>query len=113
MRTFNWIGPASRGLGGIVKSYLTAPDGQSYAPGRLMGAVTFVIAQGLVVKASAAMLPVLKTAQDWQTFFIGVAGFQMATGGTCIALVLGIAPADSGGKWWAKEACPPPPPGRL
>jgi len=42
------------------------------------------------------------------SFFAAVAAFQGATGATCVALVLGIAPADSGGRWWSKEASPPP-----
>jgi uncharacterized membrane protein YadS len=108
MSRIAWLGPAVAGLGAIVKSYLTGPDGRSYAPGRLFAFATFVIAQGLVVRVSAALLPVMRHASDWMTFFMAVAGFQAATGATCIALVLGIAPADSGGKWWSKDASPPP-----
>jgi hypothetical protein len=65
-----------------------------------MAAGTFGIAQCLVIKASAAFLPLAKTAADWQGFFIGVGGFQAVTAATCVALVLGNAPADPGGGFW-------------
>ncbi len=107
---WTWLCARAAGLGGIVKSLLTGPDGSSWAPGRVMGLATFVVAQCLVIKASQAMLPQLKTPTDWQGFFMGVAGFQAVTGGTCIALVLGMAPTDAGGKWWGRDASPPPPP---
>ena len=105
-RLWPWL--ALRGLGGIIKSTLTGPDGTSYAPGRLFAFATFVIAQGLVVRVSAALLPVSRHVSDWMSFFAAVAAFQGATGATCIALVLGIAPADSGGRWCSKDASPPP-----
>jgi hypothetical protein len=108
MASAAWLKPAVAGLGVVVKSYLTGPDGTSYAPGRLFAFATFVIAQGLVVRVAAALLPVLKHVSDWMSFFAAVAAFQGATGATCVALVLGIAPADSGGRWWSKEASPPP-----
>lgn len=108
MAIFAWLRPVWAGLGAVIKSYLTGPDGRSYAPGRLFAFATFVIAQGLVAGVSAALLAAPRPVSDWMTFFVAVAGFQGATGATCIALVLGIAPADSGGKWWGKEASPPP-----
>ncbi|GEM_PF-6600829 len=108
MTAFAWLAPPVRGLGAVVRSYLTGPDGRSFAPGRLFAFVTFVIAQCLVVRVSAALLPALRHPSDWMTYFVAVAGFQGATGATCIALVLGIAPADSGGRWWSKDASPPP-----
>jgi hypothetical protein len=105
-----WLRAAARGLGGVVKSALTGPDGRSWAPGRIMGFATFVVAQCLVIRVAGAMLPVLRSPSGWTTLFIAVAGFQGATGATCIALVLGMAPTDAGGKWWGREASPPPPP---
>jgi hypothetical protein len=107
---WTWLGARAAALGGIVKSLLTGPDGISWAPGRIMGFATFIVAQCLVIRASAAMLPVLRRPEDWMTFFIAVGGFQGGAGATCIALVLGMAPSDSGGKWWGKDASPPPPP---
>jgi hypothetical protein len=97
-------------LGSIIKSALTGPDGSSWAPGRIMGFATFVVAQCMVIKVAGAMLPVVRSPQGWTTLFVAVAGFQGATGATCIALVLGMAPTDAGGKWWGREASPPPPP---
>jgi hypothetical protein len=108
-----WASPAFaplKGLGGIVKSVLTGPDNKSWAPGRIMGFATFIIAQCLVVRVSAALLPVLHSPERWMTFFAAVAAFQGATGATCIALVLGMAPTDAGGRWWSKDARPPPAP---
>jgi hypothetical protein len=89
-----------RSVGGIIKSALTGPDGQSWAPGRLMAAGTFVVSQCLVIKATQAFLPLAKAAADWQGFFIGVGGFEAVTAATCVGLVLGQAPADPGGAWW-------------
>ena len=103
-----WLRIGARALAEAAKSYLTGPDGTSYAPGRLFAFATFVIAQGLVVRAAAAVLSGPRPVSDWMAFFVAVAAFQGATGATCIALVLGIAPADSGGKWWSKDASPPP-----
>ncbi len=98
------------GLAAIAKSYLTAPDGQSYAPGRLFAFVTFVVAQGLVIAVARVLLARLTTPEQWMTFFVAVGGYQAGAGATCIALVLGMAPTDSGGKWWGRDASPPPPP---
>lgn len=103
-----WITSAALCLCRIVQSLFTGPDGKSWAPGRVFAFATFAVAQGLVVRVSGALLPLLRHASDWMTFFAAVAGFQGATGATCIALVLGIAPADSGGRWWSKDASPPP-----
>lgn len=103
-RILAWAGAAARCLGGIVKSALTGPDGVSWAPGRIMAAATFIVAQCLVIRASQAFLPLAKTAMDFGYFFAGVAGFQAVTGATCIALVLGNAPADPGGGFWKASA---------
>ena len=108
--------PRSRGrlataflcLCAIVQSLFTGPDGKSWAPGRVFAFATFAVAQGLVLKVTAVSLHHLRSAGEWMTFFAAVAGFQGATGATCVALVLGIAPADSGGRWWSKDASPPP-----
>jgi hypothetical protein len=62
------------------------------------------------IRITQAMLPRLLTAADCSTYFFGSVGFFVGLGSACIALVLGMAPTDSGGKWWGKEASPPPPP---
>ena len=100
-------------LGGIVTSVFTGPDGVSWAPGRIMGFGVFVIGQCLVVRSSQSMLAKGLSPSEWQTFFTGVAGFEAVDCGKAIGLVLGMAPADPGGKWWGKEASPPAPPDRL
>ena len=99
-----------RMIGGVIKSYLTAPDGESYAPGRLMAFATFVICQCLVIKATLSVMAAAPKVADWNAFFQGVSMFEFAVATISIALVMGIAPADSGGKWWGKDASPPPPP---
>jgi hypothetical protein len=99
-------------LGSVLKSLFTAPDGESYAPGRIMGFIVFFVGQGIVVfvvhQVAAHVPPV--SVSDWMGLLIGVAGFEAAICTTAIGLVLGMAPTDSGGKWWDKGASPPPPP---
>ena len=107
-----WVCAPARGLGGIIKSVLTGPDNESWAPGRIMGFGVFVVGQCLVVRASASVLAKGLSPPEWQAFFAGVAGFEAVDCGTAIGLVLGMAPADPGGRWWGKEASPPPPPDR-
>jgi hypothetical protein len=109
-----WAGvrAAARGLGGIIKSVFTGPDGVSWAPGRIMGFGVFMVGQCLIVRASASVLANGLSPSEWQTFFAGVAGFEAVDCGTAIGLVLGMAPADPGGKWWGKEASAPQPPDR-
>lgn len=98
------------GLGNVLKSYGTAPDGESYAPGRLMAAVLFSVAQWIVIFATCRVGEGHATMSDWQGLMIAVAAFEAAISTTCVALILGIAPTDSGGKWWSRDASPPPPP---
>jgi hypothetical protein len=100
----------ARGLGGIVKSALTGPDGISWAPGRIMGFGVFAVGQCLVIRAAHSVLLRGLAPVDWKVFFDGVAAFEFTDCGVAIALVLGMAPSDPGGKWWGKEAAPPPPP---
>jgi hypothetical protein len=104
--------PFATRLGHVLKSLLTAPDGESYAPGRIMGFVVFFIGQAItvfvVLQVAEHQPPV--SVSDWMGLLIGVAGFEAAICGTAIGLVLGMAPTDSGGKWWDKGASPPPPP---
>lgn len=97
----------------IVKSVLTGPDGVSWSPGRIMGFGVFIVGQCLVMRAAHAVLARNPDVADWTTFFNGVAAFEALDCGTAIGLVLGMAPADPGGKWWAREASPPPPPGEC
>ena len=97
-----------RGVGGVLKSYATAPDGVSYAPGRLFAFVTFAVGQGLVVRAAVSVLARGPTVADWAAFFQAVAMFEFAIASVAIGLVMGIAPADPGGKWWGRDASPPP-----
>lgn len=98
--------------GEIAKSYLTAPDGESYAPGRLMGLIVFALAQGIaiyVVQHVGGRIPPVSVA-DWQVALVALAAWEVAICGTAVGLILGVAPTDSGGKWWSKDASPPPPP---
>lgn len=97
-------------IGSIVKSALTGPDGQSWAPGRIMGFAVFVIGQCLVIRASHQQLARYMDPNSWMIFFQGVAIFEGAICTIAIGLVLGMAPTDSGGRWWDKGASPPPPP---
>ena len=111
-RVIPWAWAALRGLGGIIKSALTGPDGQSWAPGRLMGLALFIVGQCLVIRATHDVLAKPPAVADWVVFFGGVSAFEAAICATAIGLVLGMAPTDSGGRWWGKEASPPPPPNR-
>jgi hypothetical protein len=101
---------AVRSVGGIVKSALTGPDGVSWAPGRIMGFAVFAVGQCLVVRAAHSVLLKGLTPTDWRIFFDGVGAFEFTDCGVAIALVLGMAPSDPGGRWWGKEAAPPPAP---
>lgn len=98
-----------RGLGAIIKSTLTGPDGVSWAPGRIMGFGVFVVGQCLVIRAAQSVLARGVSTAELTTFFGGVANFEALDCATAIGLVLGMAPTDPGGKWWGKEASPPPP----
>jgi hypothetical protein len=77
--------------------------------GRIMGFGVFLVGQCLVVRAAQAVLAQGASVHDWATFFQGAASFEALDSGTAIGLVLGMAPTDPGGKWWGKEASPPPP----
>jgi hypothetical protein len=105
-----WLSARVGGLGGIIKSMLTGPDGSSWAPGRVMGLAVFMVGQGLVLRAARAVLVGRPSIADWCAFFSGVSTFEAAISATAIGLVLGMAPTDAGGKWWGREASPPPPP---
>ena len=96
--------------GPIIKSAMTGPDGESWAPGRLMGFAVFAIGQGLVTRAAADVLSRRPPVADWVVFLGGVSAFEAAICGTAVGLVLGMAPSDPGGRWWGREASPPPPP---
>ena len=100
----------ARGLGAILRSVLTGPDGVSWAPGRIMGFGVFLVGQCLVVRAAQSVLAKGPSVADWPAFFNGVASFEALDCATAIGLVLGMAPTDPGGKWWGREASPPPPP---
>lgn len=93
-----------------LKSYATGPDGRSYAPGRAMAAAVFVVGQCLVIRATQTVLAARPTVEAWGVFFGSVSTFEAAICATCVGLVLGIAPADPGGKWWGRDNHPPPPP---
>ncbi len=103
-------GALLRGIGAVLKSYATAPDGVSYAPGRLFAFGVFGVGQGLVVRAAASVLARIPGVADWAAFFQATAMFEFAIASVAIALVMGIAPADPGGKWWDRGASPPPSP---
>jgi hypothetical protein len=104
-----WIAGPVRGLGCIIKSMLTGPDGQSWAPGRIMGLAVFAVGQCLVVRSARDVLAKHPAINDWPGYFAGVSAFEAAICATAIGLVLGMAPTDSGGRWWGREASPPPP----
>lgn len=112
-RVWSWFIAALTGAWSILQSSMTGPDGVSWAPGRLMGVAVFVIAQCLVVRASATMFAKAMTPADWGVFFGGVSTFEAAVCATSVGLVLGMAPTDPGGKWWGKDNSPPPPPTPL
>jgi hypothetical protein len=95
-------GAAFRVIGEVLKSYATGPDGQSYAPGRLFAFIAFGVGQGLVVRAAASLLAGRPSVADWNAFFQGVGMFEFAIASVAVALVMGIAPADPGGRWWGK-----------
>lgn len=97
-----------KGLGAILKSFLTGPDGESFAPGRIMGFAVFAVGQWVAVFATLKVAPVCHSPGDWQTYFIGFAGLQVATVTASVGAILGQAPTDAGGKWWSKAASPPP-----
>ena len=103
-------GALMRGIGVVLKSYATAPDGVSYAPGRLFAFVAFGVGQALEARATVSVLARAPTVVDWAAFFQAVAMFEFAIASVSIALVMGIAPADPGGKWWDRGASPPPTP---
>jgi hypothetical protein len=93
-----------------IKSALTGPDNQSWAPGRIMGFVVFAVGQGLLIRASLDVLSKHPSVSDWCAFFGGTSAFEAAICATATGLVLGMAPTDPGGRWWGREASPPPPP---
>lgn len=97
-------------VGDVLKSYLTGPDGVSLAPGRLMG---FVLFAWLIWSATFMQMNVAKsphTIGDWISLMGQFIIYIPAIAVACVGLVLGIAPTDSGGKWWSRDASPPPPP---
>ena len=108
----SWAWAPTRSLGAVVKSALTGPDGASWAPGRIMGFVVFGVSQCLVIRASADVLGAHPRVEAWASFFAGVAAFEAAICATATGMVLGMAPTDPGGRWWGREASPPPPLGR-
>ena len=69
-----------------------------------------MIGQCLVIRAAQQMLGRPMDPSSWAVFFQGVAWFEGADCAVAIGLVLGMAPADPGGKWWGREASPPTPP---
>lgn len=105
-----WLG-FWKGAHTVLSSALTGPDGKSYAPGRIMAAVVFTVAQCLVIKLTQHLLDLggdsTVSVAEWTTYLVAIAGFEIAISGACVALVLGQAPADPGGKWWGKDATPP------
>lgn len=93
----------------VIKSYLTGPDGVSYAPGRLMAMVLFAICQVTVILTVHHALSHNIRTSGWPPFLQGIAIFEGMTSSVCVALILGIAPTDPQGKWWGKDASPPGP----
>ena len=98
-------------LGSIIKSYLTGPDGESYAPGRLMAFAAFAIAQVTFLGVGLRLLLAKTTLiSDWALFFQFGLVWQGGMAGVAVGLILGQAPTDAGGKWWSGKASPPPSP---
>lgn len=97
-------------LGLVLKSYLTAPDGESYAPGRIMGFILFgwLIWSSSFMVGNVANSPHVIT--DWVLMMGQLVIYIPALTAACVGLIMGTAPLDSGGKWWGRGASPPPPP---
>lgn len=97
-------------FGAVVKSYLTGPDGESYAPGRLMGFAAFAVGQVSFLGVGLRLLMAKGTLiSDWAMFFQFGAVWQGAIAATAVGLILGQAPTDAGGKWWGNKNGPPAP----
>ena len=95
------------GLGAIAKSFLTGPDGQSFAPGRLMAFVAFAVGQWLLLGISWHMHHDVRTlSSDWNSFLIGAGAFDASLAVTCVGLILGQAPTDAGGAFWKSKSTP-------
>lgn len=84
----------------IVKTAMTGPDNQSWAPGRIMGFAVFVVGQCLVIRASAQMLSGKPSVADWLAFFGGVSTFEAAICATCVGLVTLGGVVEKGGAFW-------------
>lgn len=97
------------GLGIVLKSLLTGPDGESYAPGRIMALVLFCIVSWLIIFIALRLAEKNVSINDWVTYLNALMIFVPAMCVAIIGLILGQAPTDAGGKWWGKDASPPPP----
>lgn len=97
-------------IGSIFKSFLTGPDGTSYAPGRLMALILFAVIVWLVIFVALRISDHAPTVNDWVTYLNALMIFVPAMVVAIIGLILGQAPTDAGGKWWGKDASPPPAP---
>lgn len=95
--------------GDVLKSFLTGPDGESYAPGRLMALVLFGVAMWLVIYIATRLSYKEVAVTDWVTYLTALSIFIPAMVASAVGLILGQAPTDSGGKWWGKDNSPPPP----
>jgi hypothetical protein len=72
-----------------------------------MGFGLFGVGVCAYIRITAAMLPRLVTPERCFTYFQGSVFYFGGLGTVCIALVLGMAPSDRGGKWWGRDASPP------
>jgi hypothetical protein len=97
---------AARGLWSIVKTAMTGPDNQSWAPGRIMGFSVFAVGQCLVIRIAQWGLDRAGSLGELLTVFSGVSAFEAAICCTAVGLVLGMAPSDPGGRWWEKQEPP-------
>ena len=113
MEKLRWIGRAAaspfRGTGAVLKSLLTGPDGESYAPGRIMALVLFAVVVWLIVFIAQRLATRNIDVNGWVTYLNALMIFVPAMCVAIIGLILGQAPTDAGGKWWGKDASPPPP----
>lgn len=93
----------------FMMSMLTGPDGESVSPGRIMALILFGIGQWVVVYV-VLKVGVKAIVSDWALALQSLALWEGAICGGATGLILGTAPTDAGGKWWGKDASPPPPP---
>ncbi len=82
-------------LGQVLHDYATGPDGQTYAIGRVLGALLFAIASP--APPIAALIGVINkpaSVADWNGFFTGAAAYYAALAAAVTGLVWGTNPTE-------------------